>query len=38
MVKLNEYQTAIIDLNLHSYPQEVQDEFRHRFKDGQIDE
>ena len=27
MVKLNEYQTPIQDLNLHLYPQEVQDEF-----------
>lgn len=27
MVKLNEYQTPIEDLNLHLYPQEVQDEF-----------
>lgn len=27
MVNLNEYQTPIQDLNLHLYPQEVQDEF-----------
>ena len=27
MVKLNEYQTPIEDLNLHLYPDEVQDEF-----------